>query len=79
MLRNVWGATLVPKRTIGSLEPGLNQVSVHNDHYTLAQLRPAQAIVGRPWYQSSRNVAFVQHSDRRLAGVVQVALHNAPE
>jgi hypothetical protein len=79
MLRIVWGATLVPKRTIGSLEPGLNQVSVHNDHYTLAQLRPAQAIVGRPWYQSSRNVAFVQHSDRRLAGAVQVALHNAPE
>jgi hypothetical protein len=79
MLRIVWGATLVPKRTIGSLEPGLNQVSVPNDHYTLAQLRPAQAIAGRPWYQSSRNVAFVQHSDRRLAGVVQVALHNAPE
>jgi hypothetical protein len=79
MLRIVWGATLAPNCTIGSLEPGLNQVSVPNDHYTLAQLRPGQAMVSRPSYQSSRNVAFVQHSERRLAGVVQVALQQAPE
>jgi hypothetical protein len=79
MLRIVWGATLTPNRTIGSLEPGLNQVSVRNDHYTLAQLRPGQAMVVRPSYQSSRHVAFMQHKLRRLACVVQVALHKAAE
>jgi hypothetical protein len=42
-------------------------------------IQPAQAIVGRSWYQSSRNVAFVQHSDWWLAGAVQVALHKAVE
>jgi hypothetical protein len=79
MLRIVWEATLTPNRTIGSLEPGLNQLSAPNDHYTLAQLRPGLAMVSRPSYQSSRNVAFVQQSQRGLAGVVQVALQQVLE
>jgi hypothetical protein len=45
----------------------------------LAQLRPGQAMVVRLSYQSSRLVAFMQHKLRRLAGVVQVALHKVAE
>ena len=79
MFRIVWETALAPNCTIGSLEAGLNQVTVRNHHDTLAQLRPGQATVGGPWYQSLRHVAFVQHKSGRLAGGVQVALQQADE
>src|SRR5260370_42214012 len=74
-----WETTLVPNRTIGSLEPGLIKLTVCNHHDTLAQLRPPQAMVARLWYQSGRHVAFVQHGRSGLAGAVQVALQKTGE